>query len=179
MRWLLMLICLAGMLRPHPLYARTPGVERRDATLVCGGTKFIEKSEFIQFAPVSQTITATLNGKKSAVPVDLRQSRIPYPSELQGKRGLTSFVSGWQCRHALGGHVLVLWYNCPQDLGEDVPQVFCSSTGEWERYVGLNGSLLDQGFSFEDSRYDALRARLGYHDKPDQAQDEGPFIWIH
>ncbi len=87
-------------------------------------------------------------------------------------------VSAWQCRKTPAGHVLVLWYYCPQTLREDVPAAMCSVTSEWERYVALDGSLLDRGFSIDDVRYDALRAKLGYHNKPDQAFDEGPFIWF-
>nr|WP_321985687.1 2-dehydropantoate 2-reductase N-terminal domain-containing protein [uncultured Lichenicoccus sp.] len=68
--------------------------------------------------------------------------------------------------------------SCPQDLEEDVPAALCSLTRVWLRYVAVAGSLLDRGFSFDDSRYDALRARLGCHDKPpgQATEDDGPFI---
>ena len=107
-----------------------------------------------------------------------RQTRVSYPLEVGAPEGLASFVSEWQCRKAPNGHVLVLWVICPQDFLEEIPAALCSSTGEWERYVGLDGGLLDRGFSFEDIRYDALRSELGYHDKPDQAGDEGRFLSI-
>ena len=174
-----MLTCLVGMLRPQPLYARNSDVEIHRIRLVCGGTRFFARSEFIRFAPVSQIITATLKGNKLAAPVDLRQTKISYPFELGAIRGLASFVSDWQCRKIRNAHVLVLWYTCPQDLRENVPQALCSSTGEWERYIALDGSLLDQGFSVDDTRYDALRATLGYDVDPSHAVDDGPFISIH
>ena len=179
MRWLLMFICLAGVLRPQPLYARNFDVEIHKAGLVCGGTKFFTKSEFIRLAPVSQTITAIFKGNKLAALVDLRQTRILYPFELGTIRGLASFVSDWQCRKTRNGHVLVLGYTCPLDLREAVPQALCSSTGEWTRYIALDGSLLDQGFSFDDIRYDKLRSALGYDVNPSHAVDDGPFISIH
>ncbi len=118
-------------------------------------------------------------GARTATPVDLRQTRISYRRELGNTKGLSSFVSGWQCRRTPAGHVLVLWYVCPEDLREDVPQALCSLTREWERYVALDGSLLDNGFSFDDARYEKLRTELGYPDKPDEAFDEGPFLSIH
>ena len=133
----------------------------------CGGTRFFVRSEFIRSAPVSQVMTAREGSSKSAVTVDLRQARVPYPFELGAAKGLPSLVAAWQCRKTPTGHVLVLWYYCSLTLREDVPAKFCSSTNEWERYIALDGSLLDRGFSFEDIRYDALRANLGYHDKPD------------
>lgn len=178
MKWVLMLACLTGFCWPQILCARSPDVELHRASLICGGTHFFVKSEFIESAPVSQVMTARTGSTKPAVLVDLRQTRISYPSELGAAKGLASLVSEWQCRKTPTGHVLVLWYSCPQDLREDVPAALCSFTGEWIRYVALDGSLLDQGFSFDDLRYDALRAKLGYHDKPpDQASyDDGPFI---
>ncbi len=178
MKWVLLLACLAGFCRPQILCARSPHVELHKASLICGGTRFFVKSELIRSAPVSQVMTARAGSTKPAVLVDLRQTKVSYPYELGAAKGLASFVSAWQCRTTPTGHVLVLWYYCPQTLREDVPAAFCSSTSEWERYVALDGSLLDQGFSFEDMRYDALRAKLGYHDKTDQASDEGPFIWL-
>lgn len=183
MKWALMLTCLAGSCWPQNLCARGPHVELRKANLICGGTHFFVRGDFIRSGtvsvPVAQAMTARTGSAKRAVPVDLRQTSVAYPLELGAGKGLASFVSGWQCRRTPMGHVLVLWVICSQDLLGEIPPAFCSSTGEWERYVGLDGSLLDRGFSFEDSRYDALRARLGYHDKPDQAGDEGPFISIH
>ena len=123
-------------------------------------------------------MTAWPAGARTATTVDLRETRISYPFELGATKGLSSFVSDWQCRRTPKGHVLVLWYACPQDLREDVPDALCSLTREWERYVALDGSLMDDGFSFDDPRYEKLRAELGYPDKPDEAMDEGPFIFI-
>lgn len=178
MNWVLLLACLAMFCRPQTLCARSPDVELHKASLICGGTGFSVRSKFIRSAPVSQVMKAHTGSTKPAVLVDLRLSRMSYPIELGAARGLTSFVSAWQCRKTPTGYVLVLWYSCPQDLPEHAPAAACSVTREWERYVALDGSLLDRGFSFDDLRYDALRARLGYHDKPpDQAsEDEGPFI---
>lgn len=179
MKWLLMLICLAGTLRPQPLRARSSGVEIHRARIVCGGTQFLAKSEFIRFAPIAQMITAIFERNKPAVRVDLRQTKVSYPFELGTLKGLASFVSDWQSRETPIGRVLVLGYTCPLDLRENVPQALCSSTGEWERYIALDGSLLDRGFSFDDPRYDKLRATLGYDVDPSHAVDEGQFISIH
>ena len=178
MKWALMVACLAGIWQPQDLCARSPHVELHKASVICARTRFFVRTEFIKSAPVSQVMTARTGSAKATVTVDLRQTRVAYPFELGAAKGLASFVSAWQCRKTPTGHVLVLWVICSQTLQEDVPAAFCSSTSEWERYVALDGSLLDRGFSFEDIRYDALRAKLGYHDKPDQASDEGSFIWF-
>ena len=183
MKWVLMLTCMAGSCWPQSLCARNPHVELRKASLICGGTQFFVRGKFIRSVsvsvPVSQAMMARTGSTRRAVPVDLRQTKVSYPLELGAAKGLASFVSGWQCRKTPAGHVLVLWVICSQDLLDEIPAALCSSTGEWERYIGLDGSLLDRGFSFEDIRYDTLRAKLGYHDKPDQAGDEGQFISIH
>jgi hypothetical protein len=179
MKWLLMLICLIGLLQPQTLYAHDLDVEILRARLICGGTKFFAESKFVELAPALQIITVKIGRNKPAIKVDLRQIKMSYPFELGAIKGIASFVSQWQCRKTLKGHVLVLWYACPQDLREDVPLAFCSSTREWERYVALDGSLLDRGFSFDDARYDQLRATLGYDMDPSHATDEGLFISIH
>ena len=178
MRWALLLACLVVFCRSQILLARSPHIELHKASLSCGGTRFLVRSEFIRSAPVSQVMTARRGSTKTITQVDLRQTRISYPFELGAAKGLASLVAAWQCKKTPMGHVLVLWYYCPLTLREDVPAAFCSSTNEWERYVALDGSLLDRGFSFEDLRYDALRAKLGYHDKPDEPSDEGTFIWF-
>ncbi len=41
---------------------------------------------------------------------------------------------------------------------------YCTVTREWTRYVGLNGLLLDEGFSLEDKRYRLLDRQLGLPD---------------
>ena len=179
MRWALILGCLAGFCRPQVLCARGTDLELHAASLICGGTRFLARTEIVRSVPTSQTIDAFAENGKSPVQVDLRQTRISYPFELGTRKGLASFVSGWQCRKTPMGRILVLWYVCPQDLRENVPDRLCSITGEWERYVAMDGSLLDQGFSFDDPKYDGLRAKLGYHDRPDQRVDDGRFTHIH
>ncbi|WP_428374732.1 hypothetical protein [Lichenicoccus sp.] len=156
-------------------------VEIYKASLICGGTRFSEETKVVNSVPVSVPVSQVITARAEpgmTVSIDLRQVKIPYPFELGSAKGLASVVSGWQCKKTPTGHVLVLYYYCPQDLREDVPAALCSFTREWLRYVALNGSLLDRGFSFDDIRYDALRAKLGYHDKPpDQAtDDDGHFI---
>ena len=125
---------------------------------------------------MSQSIIAdrrTISSK-----VDLRETSFVLHRDMPGRRALTSFVFEWQCRKTPSGHVLALMYVCPDDLGDDVPEQFCSATKEWERYVSTEGELLDRGYSFDDLRYQALRASLGYHDDPQRPTDEGSFTSI-
>lgn len=140
---------------------------------------FSAKSKFVWDIPVSQSIIVTLRSSKPPRSVDLRQTRIPHPFELGSRKGLASYVEGWECRKVPHGHVLLLWYACPQDLREHAPEALCSSTGEWERFVATSGHLLDRGFSTEDSRYEKLQAELGYDVDPNHAEADEPFISIH
>ncbi len=124
-------------------------------------------------------MTALPKGKKVATTVDLREPTFVLHREMPGTRVLASFAIGWQCRRTPAGHVLVLWYNCPDDLAESVPQEFCTPDKECERYISTSGQPMDSGFARDDKRYGPLRATLGYHDDaPGQSGDEGSFAPI-
>ncbi len=44
---------------------------------------------------------------------------------------------------------------------DQVPDGDCTVTGEWVRYIAVDGLALDAGYSMEDPRYDVLEKRMG------------------
>ena len=147
------------------------------AVLRCGPTIFTARTRFRFLATLSQGILAFRVGK-SPIKVELRETLLSLPSDPHATRQLASNVSAWQCRSTPIGPVLVLAYSCNLGIPAKDMERYCTVTHEWVRYVASDGKLLDAGFTLEDPRYEALRASMGYHDKPDQAFDEGPFIEI-
>ena len=152
--------CMIGMVAAR-------GEEVRTTTLTCGGTRFTAITRSVHHEVTGQEMWARPSGARRARPVDLRQSTFVLRRGLPGLAVVADEVGFWGCAKTRSGHVLMLWYDCPQLLPEDVPARFCTDTGEWYRYVATDGRLLDKGFGLgrglgdADPREKALRARLG------------------
>ncbi len=144
-------------------YAAEPKI----AVLTCGGTRFTAITHSVHDYVTTQEMWARPPGAKQARPVDLRQSTIVLTRIVPGLVVVADEVGLWGCARTSKGHVLILWYDCPQLLPDDVPARFCSQSGEWYRYVATDGTLLDKGFGLgrglgdTDPRERGLRAGLG------------------
>jgi hypothetical protein len=142
-------------------------IETVTATLDCGGTHFRALTRSVHDDVVGQDMWAHPAGAHPARRVELRESRFVLRRGVPGLAVLADEVAFWGCAETATTHVLILWYDCPQVLPDDPPRRFCSDSGEWYRYVAMDGSLLDRGFGLglglgdTDPREAALRARLG------------------
>lgn len=149
----------------HPALSADGDV--RWSSIKCGGTLFTARTQVHDDLVTKQTIVAKLPGNPRSYTVDLRQSLFALHEGHPGLAVVADRVSSWGCATTPKTPVLILWYDCPQTLPEDVPGQFCSATGEWYRYIAPSGRLLDTGFGLgrgirdSDTREAALRTRLG------------------
>ncbi len=156
-----MMLCMAGASEAH-------GDEVTRATsLTCGGTRFTAITHRVHDYTTAQEMWVHPSGAKRMRPVDLRQSTFVLRRIVPGLAVVADEIGQWGCAKTRNGHVLMLWYDCPQLLPADLPARFCSETGEWYRYVAADGTLLDKGFGLgrgmgdTGPREKGLRARLG------------------
>ncbi len=129
----------------------TPSTYRQDTKttiLKCGGTRFTATTHSVNSYVTRQEMWARLPGRTGPRHVDLHQSTFALHGDLDvpGLPVVADEVGFWGCATTSKGHVLMLWYDCPQMLPDDVPRRFCSESGEWYRYVATDGTLLDKGF---------------------------------
>ena len=143
------------------------GAEVTTAVLTCGGTRVTAITHTVHDHTTAQQMWARPPGARRARPVDLRQSTFLLRRGLPGLAVVADEVGNWGCATTPRGHVLILRYDCPQLLPDDVPARFCSDAGEWYRSIAPDGALLDRGFGLgrgpgdSDPRERGLRARLG------------------
>ena len=141
----------------------------RTIDLTCGGTRFTATTYIVGGYVTKQEMWARRPGMTGSRRIDLRQSTFTLHGDLDfpGLPIVADEVGFWGCATTPKGHVLMLWYDCPQALPDDVPRRFCSESGEWYRYVATDGSLLDKGFGLgaglgdSDPRERGLRIRIG------------------
>ena len=147
----------------------------RTTSLTCGGTRFTATTRMTEWLVTRQDMWAHRPGM-GARRVDLRQATFALHDRVPGLRVVADEIGFWGCAATPKGHVLMLWYDCPQFMPENVPARFCSESGEWYRYVATDGTLLDKGFGLgrglgdSDPRERGLRIRLGL--PPDQEHVE-------
>ena len=148
-------------------FASARADEIRTVSLSCGGTRFTAISHRVHDYATAQEVWARPAGIRHGRKIDLRQSTFVLRRGVPGLAVLADRVGLWGCATTSKSSVLILWYDCPQLLPDDVPARFCSDSGEWYRYVAPDGSLLDEGFGLgrglgdSDPRERGLRARLG------------------
>ena len=155
----------------------------RTVDLTCGGTRFTATTYRVNDYVTRQVMWARVPGVAGTRHVDLRQSTFTLRDDpdVPGLPVVADEVGFWGCAATPRGHVLMLWYDCPQLLPE-VPRRFCSESGEWYRYVATDGTLLDKGFGLgaglgdSDPRERGLRIRIGL--PPDEEHVTFlPLIW--
>ena len=164
MRYVFLVLALLG----HPgCFGPAQADDTETVSLTCHGTRFTAISHSVHSYATAQEIWAHPAGAGQSRMVDLRQSTIVLRRGVPGLAVLTDRVTAWGCATTSKASLLILQYDCPQLLPEDVPARFCSESGEWYRYIALDGSLLDTGFGLglgdrdSDPRERGLRARLG------------------
>ena len=155
--------------------------ETRTVSLNCGGTRFTAISHSVHDYATSQEMWAHPRGAGHGRKVDLRQSTFVLQHSVPGLAVLADKVGGWACVTTPKATFVILMYVCPQTLPDDVPARFCGDSGEWYRYVALDGSLLDEGFGLgpggrePDPRAFGLRARLGLPPDDEKIKAEDVF----
>ena len=157
---LAMMWCTSGSAGAH-------ADEINTVSLSCGGTRFTAISHSVHTYATAQEIWAYPASARYGHKVDLREFTFGLRHGVPGLTVLADRIGLWGCATTSKGSILILWYDCPRLLPEDVPSHFCSDSGEWYRYVAPNGSLLDKGFGLgrglrdSDPRERGLRVRLG------------------
>lgn len=146
------------------------------ASIECGGTEFSAETLTLDLATISQTIVARPQGREPGT-VDLREHSFVLHHNMLGLRMAAAAVTAWQCLKTPTGHVLELWYSVDELFADRPPKEFYSPNKEWQRYASTESELLDRGYGFDDPRYDALRARLGFRDSSSNKGDS-PFVSI-
>ena len=132
-------------------------------TLSCGNARFTAYTRRSHDYVTAQEMWVRPAGSGQKRQIDLRQSTFVLHRVMPGLRVVADEVSFWACKKASNARALILMYDCSQLLPENIPSKFCSKTGEWYRYIGIDGTLLDKGFQpgEADPREDVLRRRLG------------------
>ena len=157
------------MALPLSLIIITParGDEVKTTVLTCGTTRFIITTHSVQNYVTNQKMWARPSDGGLARQVDLRQSTFTLRRVRRGLNVVADEISLWGCATTPKTHVLILYYDCPQILPTRPPARFCSKSGEWYRYIAMDGTLLDKGFGLgfgtrdADPRESGLRIRLG------------------
>ena len=99
--------------------------------------------------------------------INLRQSTFVLHRIMPCLAVVADEIGLWGCATTPKAHVLILSYDCSRLLPDDPPARFCSKSGEWYRYIAMDGTLLDKGFGLgfgtrdADPRESGLRLRLG------------------
>ena len=143
------------------------GDEVRTTTLTCGTTRFTMTTHSVQNYVTRQGMWARPSGGRLVRKVDLRQPTFMLRRVRPGLAVVAGEISLWGCATTPKAHVLILYYDCSQILPTKPPARFCSKSGEWYRYIAMDGTLLDKGFglgfdsSDADPREGKLRFRLG------------------
>ena len=139
----------------------------------CGASVFTATTRVHILDVLRQTMSVQLpSGKMRRL--DLREISLVQHAPSYTGRALNASVEGWQCRKTGQRHFVVLMYACNLDMTRAQIARYCPITGEWARYLDIQGRPLDDGYAPEDPRYGALERKLGYPVVgPDQARDDG------
>ncbi len=157
------------------------GDEARTSTLICGATRFTITTHSVQNYVTRQEMWTHPSGGGQIRKVDLRQPTFVLRRVIPGLTVVADEISLWGCATPPKAHVLILDYDCSQILPNSPPARFCSKTGEWYRYIAMDGTLLDKGFGLgcvtreADPREGRLRIRLGF--SPDEDDFDFQQTW--
>ena len=126
-------------------------------SLVCGGTRFTITNTYDPDTFIKSQDLKAQRGRGKAFLVNLRNKR------AGNNAGYFSFVADWLCHHGDRAMFLELLYGCNDFMTKEQINRYCGGDGtaQWERYIGLNGKPLDQGYKVGDPRYIGLDRRLG------------------